>query len=112
MIGTAAGALVIVLMAWLTSSLSHSEACIQNSAGHVTCHTAHVAVPVGPDGKPVTDQYYFVHQPLHGNGSITVRVTSLTGRYFAHSAVSAVPVGANPLADAVTAACSRGRRPA
>ena len=27
----------------------------------------------------MTDNFYFVHQPLAGNGSITVRVTSLTG---------------------------------
>ena len=35
---------------------------------------------VGPGGEPVTDSFYFVRQPLTGNGSITVRVTSLTGR--------------------------------
>ena len=34
---------------------------------------------LGPGGEPVTDSFYFVHQPLAGNGSITVRVTSLTG---------------------------------
>jgi len=33
----------------------------------------------GPAGEPVTDSFYFVRQPLTGNGSITVRVTSLTG---------------------------------
>jgi hypothetical protein len=27
----------------------------------------------------VTDSFYFVHQPLAGNGSITARLTSLTG---------------------------------
>jgi len=36
--------------------------------------------PVGPGGEAVSDGYYFVHQALRGNGSITVRVTSLTGR--------------------------------
>jgi hypothetical protein len=35
--------------------------------------------PVGPGGEAVTDSFYFVRQPLAGNGSITVRVTSLTG---------------------------------
>jgi ABC-type transport system involved in multi-copper enzyme maturation permease subunit len=34
---------------------------------------------VGPDGEAVTDGFYFVHKALDGNGSITVRVTSLTG---------------------------------
>jgi hypothetical protein len=35
--------------------------------------------PVGPNGEAVTDQFEFAHQPLAGNGSITVAVTSLTG---------------------------------
>jgi ABC-type transport system involved in multi-copper enzyme maturation permease subunit len=34
---------------------------------------------VGPGGVLVQDEFYFVRQPLAGNGSITVRVTSLTG---------------------------------
>ena len=37
------------------------------------------ALPLGPGGEPVVDSFYFVHQPLAGNGSITVRVTSLAG---------------------------------
>ena len=35
-------------------------------------------VPSGPGGEPVTDSFYFVHQPLAGNGSITVSVSALT----------------------------------
>jgi hypothetical protein len=35
-------------------------------------------VPIGPDGKPVSDAFYFVHRPLSGDGRITVAVTSLT----------------------------------
>ena len=35
--------------------------------------------PLGPGGVAVTDSFYFVHQSLDGNGSITARVTSLTG---------------------------------
>jgi ABC-2 family transporter protein len=38
---------------------------------------AHPAVAIGPGGEAVTDDFYFVHQPLDGNGSITVRVASL-----------------------------------
>jgi ABC-type transport system involved in multi-copper enzyme maturation permease subunit len=38
-------------------------------------------VPIGPGGEAVTDSFYFVRQPLAGNGSITARVTSFTGRY-------------------------------
>src|SRR5215471_13152229 len=36
--------------------------------------------PLGPGGEPVADSFYFVRQPLAGDGSITARVTSLTGR--------------------------------
>jgi len=36
--------------------------------------------PLGPGGEAVTDSFYFAHQPLNGNGTITVRVTSLTGQ--------------------------------
>jgi ABC-type transport system involved in multi-copper enzyme maturation permease subunit len=37
------------------------------------------SAPLGPGGVAVTDSFYFVHQPLTGNGSLTVRVTALTG---------------------------------
>lgn len=37
------------------------------------------AIPIGPNGQAVTDKFYFVHQLLTGDGSITVRLTSLTG---------------------------------
>jgi ABC-type transport system involved in multi-copper enzyme maturation permease subunit len=36
------------------------------------------ALLIGPGGVPVIDDFYFVRQPLAGNGTITVRVTSLT----------------------------------
>jgi hypothetical protein len=42
------------------------------------CGTS-VAFNLGPGGEPVTDSFYFVRQPLSGDGSVTVRVTSLTG---------------------------------
>jgi ABC-type transport system involved in multi-copper enzyme maturation permease subunit len=38
-------------------------------------------IPHGPGGEVVSDSFSFVHQPLTGNGSITVRVTSLTGEH-------------------------------
>jgi ABC-type transport system involved in multi-copper enzyme maturation permease subunit len=51
------------------------------------------AVPTGPGGQAVTDNFYFVHQPLARDGSITVEVTSLTGRYTASNVGRA---GQNP----------------
>jgi hypothetical protein len=38
---------------------------------------ANPTVAIGPDGEAVTDNFYFVHQSLDGNGSITARVASL-----------------------------------
>ncbi|MBM9435760.1 hypothetical protein JT723_07865 [Streptomyces bryophytorum] len=35
-------------------------------------------VPIGPGGEPVADTYYFVHQPLAGDGSVTVSVSALS----------------------------------
>jgi ABC-type transport system involved in multi-copper enzyme maturation permease subunit len=45
-------------------------------------------IPHGPGGEVVTDSFYFVRQPLTGNGTITVRVTSLTGQ---HATLSSGP---------------------
>jgi ABC-type transport system involved in multi-copper enzyme maturation permease subunit len=91
MVGTVLGALVIVLMAWLTSSLSRSEVCTSTNGGPARCHVAPPLVPLGPGGEPVTDEYSLLHRTLPGNGSVTVRVTSLTGRY---ATQSAIPAGA------------------
>jgi ABC-type transport system involved in multi-copper enzyme maturation permease subunit len=49
--------------------------------GQDSCSNGNAActLPLGPGGEAVTDSFYFVRQPLDGNGSITVQVTSLTG---------------------------------
>jgi hypothetical protein len=55
---------------------------------------ANPTVAIGTGGEAVTDDFYFVHQSLDGNGSITARVASLdtelptpTGSAFPHIAV-------------------------
>ncbi|MBO4273033.1 hypothetical protein [Microbispora triticiradicis] len=45
---------------------------------------------LGPDGTAVSDKYYFVHQPLRGNGAITARVSDLTGQMRMPDAVPGV----------------------
>jgi hypothetical protein len=72
LIGTVVAALVMVLLGLLAASGTHSS-CL--GASGAVCQS----VPVGPDGEAVTDRFSFAHQPLEGNGSITVRVTSMTG---------------------------------
>jgi hypothetical protein len=61
--GTVVAALMMVLFALL--------------AGISSDQKGSPPVPIGPGGEPVTDSYYFVHQPLAGNGSISVSVSAL-----------------------------------
>jgi ABC-type transport system involved in multi-copper enzyme maturation permease subunit len=71
-IGMAVAVLVTVLAGLLAASGTHSSC---RGPGGQGCPS----VPVGPGGEPVTDKFYFVHQSLTGDGSITARVTALTG---------------------------------
>lgn len=64
-LGAVAAVLVTVLIGMLATATS-------NSADQTE-------LPVGPGGQVVNDSFYFVHQPLAGDGSITVSVASLTG---------------------------------
>ncbi|MEU0568846.1 hypothetical protein ABZ297_26180 [Nonomuraea sp. NPDC005983] len=58
----------------LLPALGKSSSCGFDSVA-VACPTN----PVGPDGQEVSDRFYFAHRSLGANGSITVRMTSLTG---------------------------------
>ncbi|MGW7113191.1 hypothetical protein [Streptomyces xanthophaeus] len=46
---------------------------------HASCNGPCPVDPTGPDGSLVNDQFAFTHQDLGENGSITVRMTSMTG---------------------------------
>jgi ABC-type transport system involved in multi-copper enzyme maturation permease subunit len=69
-LGLAAAALVTVAFGLLPGM---SGSCGQHGPASAC------SVPVGPGGELVSDSYYLVHQSLTGNGSITARVTALTG---------------------------------
>jgi ABC-type transport system involved in multi-copper enzyme maturation permease subunit len=56
---------------------------------------AEPSVPTGPDGEAVSDTYTFVHQALAGDGTITARVTSLSGAYASLSNTSGNAFGAS-----------------
>ncbi|MCO6010524.1 ABC transporter permease subunit [Actinoallomurus purpureus] len=62
-VGMMAAALMVVLFALLVGVSSNQKGS--------------PPVPIGPGGEPVTDSFYFVHQPLAGDGSITVSVSAL-----------------------------------
>jgi ABC-type transport system involved in multi-copper enzyme maturation permease subunit len=79
--------LVTVLIGLLSATGSMS------SCNGKPCHFAY---PVGPGGEAVTDTFYFVHRPLAGHGSITARVTSLTGELPTASSSGRVRAGQAP----------------
>jgi ABC-type transport system involved in multi-copper enzyme maturation permease subunit len=68
-------AAVLIDLVGLVAAGNSSNSC-GSGAGAACLPT----VPTGPGGEAVTDSFYFVRQPLAATGSITVRVTSLTGR--------------------------------
>jgi ABC-type transport system involved in multi-copper enzyme maturation permease subunit len=85
-IGMLVAALVVVALGLVTAG-GTSSSCQQTAApsqggpgGPARSGTGcTLSFPSGPGGEPVSDSFYFVRQPLAGNGSITVRITSLTG---------------------------------
>jgi regulation of enolase protein 1 (concanavalin A-like superfamily) len=85
-IGMAVAAILTVAVGYVTAAGS------QSSCNGGPCH---FVVPTGPGGEAVTDSFYFVHRPLAGNGSITVRVTSLTGE-LPEAAGGRIQVGHGP----------------
>ncbi|MEU9890150.1 DUF1349 domain-containing protein [Sphaerisporangium sp. NPDC051011] len=71
---TAVPVVTILLGLLLAFGLGGGSSCSEGPV-EVPCPTD----PVGPDGQPVRDTFYFVHRPMGENGSITVRVTSMNG---------------------------------
>ncbi|MFI7446765.1 hypothetical protein ACIBQX_04635 [Nonomuraea sp. NPDC049714] len=84
LLAMAASVLVTVSLGLLIAGGAHS-ACVTGK-GEGPCP----APLVGPDGTAVKDKYYFVHQPLKGNGSITARVSDMTGQMRLPDAVPGV----------------------
>ena len=94
-IGMAVGALLIVGLGALTGANSHCSFAPVTPQNPNPAPKPCPAPPAGPGGEWVSDSFYFVRQPLAGNGSITVQATSLTGLYSTHGGLAAGP---NPLA--------------
>ncbi len=68
--GAALAVLLLGLLPALTSVSSCSEGTVE-----VQCP----ADPIGPDGAPVSDVFFFAHVPLGERGVLTARMTGLTG---------------------------------
>jgi ABC-type transport system involved in multi-copper enzyme maturation permease subunit len=82
---TVRGWLAAVLIAGLLTAalglLDNSTCSVGRIVGGQQIISACPGAPLGPDGSAVTDTFYFVHQPLAGDGTITVRVAALTGKF-------------------------------
>ncbi|MFL1904849.1 ABC transporter permease subunit [Streptomyces tauricus] len=66
---SAVGAVLIICLVGLLATAAGNESDPDGGS----------ALPVGPGGEAVNDSFYFVHQKLRGDGSITVSVSSLAG---------------------------------
>jgi ABC-type transport system involved in multi-copper enzyme maturation permease subunit len=78
-IGLVVGVLAMLGLGLLTAGGAQTSCQAQGGPAQsgAACMPAFL---LGPAGEPVNDSFYFVHQPLTGDGSITVRVTSMTGK--------------------------------
>lgn len=73
----------MVLAALLTAGialLNHSSCGGTVTPGGPVIPGVGCSAPIGPAGEAVTDNFYFVHQPMTGDGSITARLTSLSSQ--------------------------------
>ncbi|MEV5199370.1 hypothetical protein [Streptomyces sp. NPDC053720] len=68
LVAMAAAALVVIALGLLPAF-----------GNHTSCDGPCPPEPTGPDGSRVNDQFYFLHRDLGENGSITVRMTSMSG---------------------------------
>ena len=73
------------------SILGHARCAITVGNSGSTKTFACPNAPVGPDGTAVTDDFYFVHEALPAGGSITAKVTGLSGAYPSNAQSSSNP---------------------
>jgi hypothetical protein len=64
-----------VVFTYLVANGNHTDTCTGSGA----CTSGHAFVPTGPAGEAVADSYEYHYQDLTGNGTLTARLTSLTG---------------------------------
>jgi hypothetical protein len=74
-----AGLLTVVLGVFAAANASIG--CQMNGGPAKSGKACLPYIPHGPGGEIVADNFYFVHQSLTGNGTLTVRATSLTGEH-------------------------------
>jgi ABC-type transport system involved in multi-copper enzyme maturation permease subunit len=77
--GWVIGMIVAGLLVVGVGLLGHSQCggIVENNG--TTVSNSGCTSPLGPGGEAVTDSFYLVHTPLGPSGSLTVRLTSMTG---------------------------------
>ncbi len=93
-VGVAAAAVLMVGFGLLTTVGSEGSEAPPDS------DTAIRMPPVGPGGESVNDHFFLVHQILDGDGSITARMSSLTGMSIEPSTGEGTPASPQPWAKA------------
>ena len=76
LIGLVLAALLCAVFTFLVANGNHTGSCTGTG---MSCQSGHRFVPTGPDGQAVADSYQYFEQPLTGDGTLTVRIASLTG---------------------------------
>ncbi len=79
-IGMIIGGMLMVFLG-LTIAKGGTINCGSSNGAAATGKACLPYVPYGPGGEVVSDSFNFAHQPLTGDGTITVRVVSLTGEH-------------------------------
>ncbi len=70
---------LLVLFSYLQAHGKHTGYCTSPTR----CVAGHPYIPDGPGGEAVADAYELAWRPLTGDGTITARITSFTGRIWA-----------------------------
>jgi ABC-type transport system involved in multi-copper enzyme maturation permease subunit len=106
-VGLIVGALLIVGIGVLSAAGSHQSCDASSgsasgaSSGAASGQACGSGTPtLGPGGVPVSDSLSFVHQQLNGDGSITVRVTSMAEQVMPPNGGNAFQPGVVPWAKA------------
>lgn len=75
LIGLVLAGLLCVVFTFVVANGNHQSFC----TGTSNCSAGHPFVPNGPDGEAVADSYEYYARSLTGDGTLTVRISSLTG---------------------------------
>jgi ABC-type transport system involved in multi-copper enzyme maturation permease subunit len=101
-IGLLLAPILTVVMSVLTSSGSQCGWGFQTASGQF--ESGGCSAPTGPGGELVQDTFYFAHQPLTGDGTITVQMTGLTSSALQPWAKSGIIIKANTVPGSAYAA--------